>query len=146
MPNYAYKAELPVQSCRACVEPFTRLEEFNAPRLAVCDRCGSRVRVVIQNKAQVTIKAQHRAGFSDYREDLARYPGDKQAYVNSPEQANRLIEERKRAGWRVRDEDWGDMHNMIPKKSLAEATPEITKEESEAMFQRSLAKGLKEQD
>jgi len=128
------------------LEPFTRFEAFSADRQRVCEACGSLVRIVIENRAQVTIKAQHRAGFVDYREDLARFPGDKQAYVNSPEQAGRLVEKRKRAGWRVRDEDWGDMHNLIPKKSLEEATPEITKEESEAMFKRSLDKGLAERD
>lgn len=144
MPNYTYVSV--AEGCDSCAHPFSQLETFSADRLRLCPDCGGMVRIVIRNQAQVTIKAQHRAGFSDYREDLARYPGDKQAYVNSPEQAGRLIEKRKREGWRVRDEDWGDMHNMIPKKSLSDATPEITKEESEAMFQRSLDKGLAEQD
>ena len=35
----------------------------------------------------------------DYREDLARYPGDPQAYVSGPVTLRRLVDQRKREGW-----------------------------------------------
>ena len=35
----------------------------------------------------------------DYREDLARFPGDPEAWVGGPLSLNKLIEKRKRQGW-----------------------------------------------
>lgn len=141
MPNYTYTSA--GDGCDSCEIPFSRFEAFNSERLRFCPDCGSLVRIVIRNQAQVQIKAKHRAGFQDYREDLARFPGDKQAFVNSPEQTDRLVEKRKREGWRVRDEDWGDMANTLPKGSLSEA-PEISAKEDAALIEKSLEKALKE--
>jgi hypothetical protein len=38
-------------------------------------------------------------GWSEYRSDLARFPGDPQAYVSGPRAKQKLIDQRKREGW-----------------------------------------------
>ena len=38
-------------------------------------------------------------GWSEYREDLARYPNDPQAFVSGPRAKQKLIDQRKREGW-----------------------------------------------
>ena len=140
MPNYTYHSV--GDGCESCETPFFQFEAMGSERLRTCPDCGALVRVVILNQAQTVIKAKHRSGFTDYREDLARHPGDKEAFVSSPQQTDLLVEKRKRQGWRVRDEDWGDMGSMIPDAPLDQATPTLTKNESEAMFKRCLDKGL----
>ena len=37
--------------------------------------------------------------WSEYREDLARFPGDPQAYCDGPSAKKKLIDQRKREGW-----------------------------------------------
>lgn len=142
MRTYTYRAASSESSCELCFRDFEDLATCWDGRLRACPGCESPVRIVILGKSQTVIKEKHRAGFTDYREDLALHPGDKEAFVNSPQQADRLVEKRKRQGWRVRDEDWGDMGSMIPDAPLDKATPTLTKNESEAMFKRCLDKGL----
>lgn len=50
---------------------------------------------------------------SDYREDLARFPGDPEAFVTGPTSLRRLIDKRKRQGWRQREETWDDLERKV---------------------------------
>lgn len=141
MPNYTYTSV--GDGCAFCAKSFTIFESLSAEPLRDCPECPARVRRVIHNQSQTVIKAKHRAGFVDYREDLARFRGDPQAFVNSPQQVDRLVEKRKREGWRVRDEDWGDMASTLPSGSLDEA-PAISEEEDRQLIEKSYAKAVED--
>jgi predicted nucleic acid-binding Zn ribbon protein len=140
VPTYVYKTEDTEEGCHACAEGFRVRHLFNQV-LRACTSCGSRVRKVI-GRTQVMIKEQHRAGFEDYREDMARFPGDPQARVSSPEAIKRLSEQRQREGWILRDEDWGDMYNTIPKGSLEDG-PDLGRDGRE-LVQESYEEALEE--
>lgn len=50
----------------------------------------------------------------DYREDLSRFPNDPQALVSGPRDLKRLIDQRKREGWRVGERTLEDVANTKP--------------------------------
>jgi hypothetical protein len=68
----------------------------------------------------------------DYREDLARSPKDRpidpatgkpmlkdpEAFVSGPHSLRRLIDKRKRQGWRQRKESWDDIERTIPDEKV----------------------------
>lgn len=64
-----------------------------ADRRFGCAKCGKRK----CRKAKIRFTQRH--DYKDYREDLARFPGDPEAYVDSPTAVNKLIDKRKRDGW-----------------------------------------------
>lgn len=57
----------------------------------------------------------------DYREDLAKFPGDPTAYVDGPRQLKRLMDSRKREGWQFSNLDQARMDppKTDPTRSLA---------------------------
>jgi len=65
-------------------------------------------------RTRAAIKTNFKPG---YKSGLARFPNDKEAYVESDYQWKKLIDKRKRQGWVQRD--WSDLHTasgrLIPK-------------------------------
>jgi len=58
-----------------------------------CADCGRR------RAPHPKIRHGIRGDCRDYREDLARFPGDPEAYVDGPRSLQKLIDKRKRQGW-----------------------------------------------
>ena len=144
MPNYTYTVEDGEEGCHTCAEGF-RVKHTLGQVLRTCQSCGSRVRKKIRARdIQVLIKEKHRANYSDYREDLARFPGDPEAFVTTPQQVDRLTEKRQRQGWILRDEDWGDMFNTMPSGSLEDG-PEI-EGDGRALVQEAYEEALEDLD
>lgn len=111
MPNYLYRSKLKkaIRDCQAEVFPpdcpcwgdgVSVYQHFDAKPLEDCPGCGGLV-----YRAIVGIKFRFRHGMKgdchDYRDDLARYVGDPEAYVDGPRSLQKLIDKRKRAGWTV---------------------------------------------
>lgn len=120
MPNYSYVTEDGEECCPTCAEGFRARHRMDQV-LRHCPSCGSKVRRSIKARnLQIMVKEKHRPGYADYREDLARFPGDPQAFVTTPQAVERLKSQRQREGWLLRDEDWGDMYDTMPKGSLDE--------------------------
>tara|TARA_E500000331_G_scaffold192847_1_gene185314 strand:- start:3537 stop:3902 length:366 start_codon:yes stop_codon:yes gene_type:complete len=69
-------------------------------------------------------------GWSEYRSDLARFPGDPQAYVDGPAAKQKLIDQRKREGW-VEGPSFSDVAANFAKQ------PEVN---SEAMVREAYAR------
>jgi hypothetical protein len=62
-----------------------------------------------------------RGDCQDYRDDLARFPGDPEARVDGPAAVQRLIDKRKREGWQFH-ESWA---------AAADAKPTVERKTSE---------------
>ncbi|UCC73909.1 MAG: hypothetical protein JSV86_04935 [Gemmatimonadota bacterium] len=105
-----YRADSPSASCADCVEPFGRVEGLTDPLTDTCPGCGNPVHVVIQ---PVTIGAMDPRLSADplYMSQLARFPGDPEAYVSGPHSWQKKIDEAQRNGARVisSSEDTGDL-------------------------------------
>jgi len=85
-----------------------------ADRRFGCAKCGKRK----CRKAKIRLTQRH--DYRDYREDLARFPNDPQAYVNSDGQVKKLIDQRKREGWTFRKDGLADAWDSIPKDDGAD--------------------------
>lgn len=95
MPNYEFK-------CGACETRWTELLRLGGPWPKTCWKCEAPdPQRVITTAAQVRIRHTMKGDMSDYREDLARFPGDPQAFVDGPRALKRLIDQRKREGCRI---------------------------------------------
>lgn len=142
MPTYRYVASSE-QCCPSCAEEFRVIRLMSDEPLEQCKACGSPIRIVI-GKTQVTIKAKHRAGYQEYRDDLARFPGDREAFVTSPQQVQRLADKRRREdGWTLRDETWADMADTVPDTKLSEG-PQMTDAAAQSLVQESYEEAKKE--
>jgi len=130
------------EGCPHCTEGYDARVRFGAEPPTSCPHCASPVRVQIRG-VNFQIKAKHRAGYQEYREDLARFPGDRQAYVNSPQQVQRLADQRRREGWELRDESWADMADTVPKGSLADG-PELSDEEANRLVDEAYDEARKD--
>lgn len=89
--------------------------------------------VVVTLRSSVRIRHGMRGDMQDYREDLARFPNDPEAFVDGPRALEKLKDKRKRAGWQLRPldnaapSDNGGV-NLDPNRSLAaEAYEEAAK-------------------
>jgi hypothetical protein len=71
----------------------------------------------------------------DYREDLSRFPGDPEAYVSGERDVAKLIDKRKREGWRIGESTFADIAN--DKGPAAKTGEQIAKEAYEAAAARN---------
>lgn len=87
--------------------------------------------IVITNKAITTIRHGMKGDMQDYREDLARFPGDPEAFVDGPRALSKLMDKRKREGCILRPLDsaaGAHEGNLDPNRNLAaEAYEEAAK-------------------
>lgn len=100
MPEYLYKrkaGEAPRTcgwtECPNCDQGFRAFQKLADEPLHNCPTCEAPVYRAIQ-AAQVRIRE-----YSEYREDLARHPGDPQANVSSKIGLAKLVQQRQREGW-----------------------------------------------
>ena len=108
MPNYVYRSKDP-----ACAG-FEAHEPMTAPSTR-CPDCGAAVYRAITNRGGTVIRYTMRGDMRDYRVDLARFPGDRTAFVDGPRALSRLKDARKRAGWQLgKLEDVGDASSIRP--------------------------------
>ena len=100
MPTRIYKADQPSNRCLACRDGIARWEGLMQPLMQECPDCDAPVHVVIQ---PVTLGAQdpRLADGPLYLSQLAKYPGDPDAYVSGPHSWQRRIDQAKREGYRV---------------------------------------------
>lgn len=79
------------------------------------------------------IKIRHglRGDCHDYRDDLARFPGDPQAYTDGPRAVKRLLDQRLREGWTIRDPS-----------EVRSKPPEPTSSFAREAYNRAKAKGF----
>ena len=84
-------------------------ERFGAP-----DQNGRR-RVI--HKRPILRWGMTDEGWSEYREDLARFPNDPQAYVSGPRAKKNLIDKRKREGW-SEGPSFSDMAQEQPEQKI----------------------------
>lgn len=75
----------------------------------------------------------------DYRDDLARFPGDPQAYVDGPRAVQKLIDQRKREGWQFH-KDYSQALGDGPK------SPKTGEQIAREAFERARDKGFKEEE
>lgn len=61
----------------------------------------------------------------EYREDLARFPGDPQAYCNGPRAKQKLIDQRKREGW-VEGPTFSELADQKEKEQKIDPTAFVT--------------------
>lgn len=102
MPLYTYRADAPGSACEAgCRDGFEVRQNLSAKALEACPSCGARVRRVIR-PSHTIIRHSMRGTMHDYRDDLARFVGDPEAYVDGPRALQRLIDKRKRQGWEIK--------------------------------------------
>lgn len=103
MPNYVYRAvdRSGATSCPLCRRGFRVTQRISDKALEECEVCISPIRRVIQS-----VKFRFRHGMKgdcrDYRDDLARFAGDPEAYVDGPRSLQKLIDKRKREGWEIK--------------------------------------------
>jgi len=74
---------------------------------------------------------------NDYREDLAEFPNDPDAYVQGPHSLQKLIDKRKRQGWLVGDRSLQDVAD-----APAGVAPMSTEEIMQKAYKRAEAKGF----
>lgn len=92
--------------CGSCSEGFV-FAEFEIPngKRYKRVRCECNPEPEVQRSSRTSprfnMKSINRRCDIDYREDLSRFPGDPEAYVSSPKELQKLIDKRKREGWRV---------------------------------------------
>lgn len=102
MPLFKFRAVERAKSCRTCRRGYKELVAYE-DRHTACKECGHPVRIAIQavpHKVSRKLKGADGTG-SDYRSDLARYPGDPRARVDGPAAVEKLIEQTKREGAEV---------------------------------------------
>ena len=96
MPDYRYRGD------NECCS-FTINQTMAEDRIASCPACGGKVVQVIDKIPSVRVRYALRGTGHDYREDLARFPNDPEAYVDGPTAVRKLLDKRKRQGWEVRE-------------------------------------------
>lgn len=78
---------------------------FGAEPRTTCEapECSAPCVRVISKPPKTKIRhALKRTDCVDYREDLARFPNDPEAWVDGPQSLQKLIDKRKRAGWEMK--------------------------------------------
>lgn len=133
MPLYVYRADVPGSACEAgCRDGFEVRQNLSDKALEVCPACHAPIRRVIQAVA-TQMRHSMKGTMNDYRDDLARFAGDPEAYVDGPRSLQKLIDKRQRQGW------------QISRKFDAPAEPKLRPAEDVAReaFERAKAKGFK---
>lgn len=133
MPHYRYR-------CRDCGDETHALQSFQDDPIEDCLACPGTVYRVIQRvqfkRSSRALRGESGSGH-DYREDLAEYPGDPDAYVDGPRALQKLIDKRKRQGWQVGERSLSDVANAKPPAPMK--SEEIVKE----AYNRAAAKGFR---
>ena len=132
MPLYTYKSKVPTLACAHCRDTFSVFQRMSDSSLTECPECGRGVYVQIRVKAAIKIPHHLKGDCRDYRDDLARYPGDPRAWVDGPRALRRLVDQTKREG-------------AIVTKGFDTKRPEIRSSEDvmNEAYQRAKAKGFK---
>jgi len=100
MPLYKYKSSMPGLSCMKCEKGLVKMQTMSDDALTHCPDCGGPIQRIIQSCG---IKIPHSMKVRvDYRDDLARYPGDPTAWVDGPRALSKLMDDRKRMGWEMK--------------------------------------------
>ena len=96
MPNYTYRSKDP-----ACAG-FTAFESISNSPQASCPNCGASVyRAITLASTNFKFRQGMKGDMRDYRDDLARFAGDPEAYVDGPKSVEKLKDKRKRQGWQL---------------------------------------------
>ncbi len=102
MTRYRYKARHEALSCGNCLRGFDHEQRWASDPLERCPECRSPVyRVVERGRMRFQFRHGMKGDMRDYREDLARFKGDPEAYVDGPRSVQKLIDKRKREGWQM---------------------------------------------
>lgn len=90
MPNYTYKCD--------AGHLRQRFIPGLGPIRSTCDEpgCTAAARISINEPPQMFFKHSAKGDMRDYREDLARFPGDPRAYVDGPRSLKKLLDTTKR--------------------------------------------------
>lgn len=144
MPTYLYRAkkakELATQdpppqitvSCMCWAGGVEVYQAFASKPLEQCPECGEEVyRAITSRRVGIKVK---RSWNHDYREDLARFPRDPEAFVDGPKSLQKLIDKRKADGWTI-------------SKQLEEHKPPKPRDTQEVMreaYQRAKARGFRD--
>lgn len=118
--------------CANCGEELTIERQGFRPEPGDCPRCAtSMLEHVIQDRggAQGEREGKRSRAGSGYHATLARFPNDPQAYVESPGQLQKLVDQRRREGWGdpIRGEDVAKA--AAPKKPKREKFRDLTRGE-----------------
>lgn len=100
-------------------------EQSWADRTFGCGRCG-------QRKTPGISFSRTLSNPYDYREDLAAYPGDPEAFVSSKTDVDKLVDKRLREGWERTE------RKSSPRETHKKTSDEIVRE----AYQRASAKGF----
>jgi len=131
MPSYQYRVSTKGLGCSKCIQGFASIQRMSDPALSHCPRCGAGVYRAIQRTAGFIMPYSGPRGTGhDYRDDLARFPGDPDAFVDGPRALSLLKDKRKRDGWELKPIDMVSSRDA-PKGSMAEEA-----------FRRAKAKGF----
>jgi len=96
MPTYKYRSRAP--KCRECRDGYEIFESIHLEPQACCPLCFSAVYRVIQ-RPKWNIRHSLKGDMREYREDLARFSRDPEAFCDGPTAVKKLIDKRKRQGW-----------------------------------------------
>jgi len=128
MPNYTYRSKDP--ECKG----FDTYQGINDPPLTECPACGARVyRAITMASAGFRFRHGMKGDMRDYRDDLARFAGDPEAYTDGPKSVQRLIDKRRRQGWTLGE------HFSGPTEPKSTTTSE---ERIRIAYKRAEAKGF----
>lgn len=114
MSLYRYRHRDSLSHCGS--DEFDVEQPWAADALLGCPDCGLRVYRTI---GRVNFQFRHgmKGDCHDYREDMARFPRDPQAYVDGPAAVRKLRDRRLREGWvegpRLADMATGDNGNAV---------------------------------
>ena len=102
--RYRYKAKSPIVACWHCSKGFDVDQPWAADALSECVHCFAPVyRVIERGRQRFQFRHGMKGDMRDYREDLARFPGDPEAYVDGPRAVQKLWDKRRRQGWTRRE-------------------------------------------
>lgn len=136
MPVYVYRSVAPGSSCEIeCGVGFSIRQNLSDKPLESCPVCEVKVRRAIQPTAHL-IRHSMKGDCRDYRDDLARFAGDPQAYVDGPRSLQKLIDQRKREGWQF------NQTFAAPSEPKFRSSEEVVRE----AFQRAKDKGFTPND
>ena len=119
MPLYHYKCKVDGLGCSDCIPGKPIFQLLAEKTLTHCPDCEAPVYRAIQPGVGVKIKYAGPKGTGhDYRDDLAAFVGDPDAFIDGPRALSKLKDKRKRQGWSFKKIDMVSSRGA-PKGSMA---------------------------
>lgn len=120
-------------TCEACKDTGRRMVEWKIDgglRLQFVD-CECKPKEESRRSprwgAMINIRHGMKGDMHDYRDDLARFPGDPQAHIDGPRALQKLKDQRQREGWRFHN-NFSDTLSEAPDGPAEKTGEEMARE------------------